>query len=123
MENLVVFAIYLIMICIIWIAFNNCDKQQSNKIKENERFSNYCGKCSGKTVGQCLQCANCGFSSKGGYGKCIDGDMYGPSNFDPNYVTARWTHNDSYWTHILNTNDVAIPTTSPYTNRYAYYKK
>lgn len=117
MNKLIVIAVFVfIFFCVLWIT--------STDSNENiEAYYNYCGSCYGKTIGQCLQCVNCGFISKDGYGKCVEGDMYGPYDFNPEYVNARWIHNDQYWSHILVSDDVAIPTTYVYNYRYPYYRR
>lgn len=91
-----------------------------------EHFYNYCETCEGKTFGQCMNCVNCGFISKNGYGECVPGDSYGATNFDPDYIGARWDHNDQYWSSVINTNEISEPTTNVYgsiKNRYPYYRR
>ena len=120
--------IVLVIVCLLFCVFGiiitcTCDPININNNKKIEGYYNYCGSCEGKTIKQCMQCANCGFLSKKGYGKCVEGDSYGPYDFNPDYVNGRWIHNDQYWTNILTTDDTAIPTTHVYNNRYPYYRK
>jgi hypothetical protein len=119
MDNLVIFILFVfVLIFVLWMTLeNNIDDI------DVEAYYNYCGSCYGKTVGQCLQCVNCGFISKNGYGKCVEGDMYGPYDFNTEYIGARWINNDQYWTHILTSDDISIPTTYVYNYRYPYYRR
>lgn len=115
--------VVIIILCLFWAASgtNTCP---GNNNKNVEGFYNYCTDCKWKALGQCLKCANCGFISKDGYGKCVAGDTYGPYDFDPQYINGRWIYNDPYWSHILVTADSAIPTTHVYNDfRYPYFRK
>lgn len=116
--------IVVIILCLFWASGMNMCKNPYSPSKQVEGFYNYCTNCKWKTLGQCMKCANCGFISKNGYGKCVMGDTYGPYDFDPDYVNGRWIYNDPYWRHILVSGDTAIPTTHVYNNfRYPYYRK
>ncbi|AYV75652.1 MAG: hypothetical protein Terrestrivirus2_160 [Terrestrivirus sp.] len=113
--------VVIIIICLFWAASESSTCPSKNNV---EGFYNYCTDCKWKALGQCMKCANCGFISKNGYGKCVAGDTYGPYDFDPEYVGGRWIYNDPYWSHILVSADSAIPTTHVYNDfRYPYYRK
>jgi hypothetical protein len=49
----------------------------------NEQMGRFCGSCSERTFGQCLQCFNCSWCvDKFGNGRCIGGDVNGPYNYE-----------------------------------------
>lgn len=124
-ENIVYWIVGLIIIimCLLTYFYNNSNETIYDTNDDIEGYYNFCGKCTNKAFGQCLNCANCGFISKNGYGKCVEGDMYGPYKFDPDYVNAKWIHYDDYWRHVMASDDVAIPTTYVYNYRYPYYRR
>lgn len=122
-KYIVLFVIVILLFCLFWILTSSGCNTKKNDKNNIEGYYNFCGSCEGKTVGQCMECANCGFISKKGYGQCVEGDSYGPYDFDPEFVGGRWIHNDVYWTNILTNDDTAIPTTHVYNNRYPYFRK
>jgi len=87
-----------------------------------EPFYSNCESCDDKPFGRCLQCVNCGFISKDGYGKCVPGDMYGPTDFDINYVNGTWHYNDDYWNNVLTSDEISVPSTYVNDKRFPYYK-
>ena len=114
-KNIMIYILGAIFtVIIIYLYESNIAKQES--------YSNFCGTCNGKTVGQCMQCASCGFISRGGYGKCVPGDMYGPHEINPDYENGRWIHTDKYWSQTLLTEDENMPAHTAYNNRYPYYE-
>lgn len=66
-----------------------------------EKYGNFCNSCRGKLIGDCMKCINCGFITKNGYGKCVDGDMYGPYEDNPSYKLSRWIWNDPFWSDTM----------------------
>jgi len=59
----------------------------------NLEYGGYCKKCEGRTFGNCLTCANCGYCFKNGEWNCVSGDVHGPYNKDCDI----WYNNDSYY--------------------------
>jgi len=117
MDNIALFLVLIIiLICaVIWM--------QSMYNNHYEQYGNYCGKCEGRTLGQCRRCSNCGFISKGVMGKCVDGDIYGPSNWKPEYHGARWISNDPFWTHVLVSDNIVAPANHVNGNKFPAYAK
>lgn len=121
--ELYIIIIVLVLIIIPLIYYNCSTCKFSEPYEQYETFMGNCGDCNYKSIGQCLKCLDCGFISKDGYGKCVKGDAYGPLYYDPSYVGARWITGDQYWSDVVLTDDMAMPTTNVYTNRYPYYQR
>jgi hypothetical protein len=121
MSKLIIFIIIIIiLLCLFWSLSRLFSGNISNT---KEYYLGNCDSCDGKTLGQCMLCLNCGFTSKNGYGKCVPGDQYGPFEYNKDYVNGRWSYGDDYWNNATITDDIAIPTTSVYSNRYPYYRR
>ena len=107
---------YIIILLILLYIICNNDKQ----IKEE--FSYYCQeKCEGRKIGQCMSCFNCGFISKNGKGKCIEGNMYGPKKNKPEYNNARWIYNEAFWNDLYISDGMIQPASELNKNNYAKY--
>jgi len=88
MNNFFIIAIIVIAL-IIYTFFN------SSVEGFDGRYGWNCFTCSGKTINQCYDCANCGFClDKNGNGKCIPGDIHGPH--DKKIHCSMWYHSDPY---------------------------
>lgn len=76
----------------------------------NTRHGDYCNKCIDKTMGQCLECSNCGWFINDFESGCTHGDASGPYNM----TAKKWYHNDPYYRSILsNDNDYVHYAGSP----------
>ena len=74
-----------------------------------EAMGNVCGNCTGRTLGECVRCIDCGFVAKGNFGKCVAGDLYGPSERREEYAGARWISHDPFWTSVLVSDNIVRP--------------
>jgi hypothetical protein len=118
--------IILIIIVVVVLVLNSCTTcgfSESYGQPDEEPFMGNCETCEDRPIGECLKCLNCGFISKDGFGKCVKGDAYGPLYFDPSYVGARWITGDQYWSNVVLTDDIAVPTTRVYSRRYPLYQR
>jgi len=113
------FALFFLIVIFLISAY--CIIQPSNEYGYQENYGNVCGNCRGRTLGQCMNCMNCGFISKGGFGKCVEGDMYGPYDSNPTYEGARWIYNDPFWTNVLVSDNIVKSATSKSILRYPKY--
>ena len=114
---IILISIYLAYIC-------TSTNESDESVSIHEGYGNYCGNCRGRTLGQCMECMNCGYLAKGNYGKCIEGDVYGPAEsnrLNPTDKGARWIYNDHFWTDVLVSDNIVHPATSSYPNRYPKY--
>ena len=123
-KYIVLFVIVILLFCLFWILTSSgCNTKKMIKIILKDIII-FCGSCEGKTVGQYMECANCGFISK----QRISDNVWKVIAMDHMILTQNlWVvdgiHNDVYWTNILTNDDTAIPTTHVYNNRYPYFRK
>jgi hypothetical protein len=85
--------------------------------KSTENFTNrqgkYCPKCEDQTLGQCMNCSNCGWYIDGFESGCIGGDTYSPYK----RKVDKWYHNDPYYRALIsNDNDYDYFKTEPVFN-------
>lgn len=93
---------YIIIIGIILtiILYKICNVQHNKTELTNVenfdgKYGHHCFTCSGKTINQCTECANCGFCLDSyGNAKCIPGDIHGP--YDKRIHCRMWYHSDPY---------------------------
>lgn len=116
----IVILIIIVLVCIF------CVYQifLRNMYPGKETYGNYCADCHGKTINKCMQCMNCGYlvsDNDNIYGRCVEGDMYGPYHQDPK--GSRWIYNDPFWTDVLVSDSIVHPATVNYPNRYSMYNK
>lgn len=78
----------VVALIIMWLCKNNNEGFDG-------RYGWHCMDCKKKSINQCVQCANCGFSlGVDGHAKCVQGDMYGP--YDKSIKSRMWYHSDPY---------------------------
>lgn len=58
-----------------------------------EFFKHQCSECDGKQVDECNECVNCGYIIyQDGSGDCREGNMFGPSENDPDQIGGQWLY-------------------------------
>lgn len=68
----------------------------------NGKYGNVCVECDSKTLGQCLECTDCGFCINDFWSGCVKGDVHGPYSG----TCKKWYHNDPFTrAELSNDND------------------
>lgn len=64
----------------------------------NGKYGNMCNNdCGSKTMGQCLECADCGYCINDFSSQCVPGDVHGPYNGS----CKKWYQNDPFTRAVL----------------------
>lgn len=104
--------IIITIIIIINIVYKKKNKNKNRNGDGDEQFYNQCHICDSKQLHECLSCSNCGFMlNQDGYGKCRDGDQYGPIFNDPDDVGSQWIYKNA---NIYINDDIVDPVKYPY---------
>lgn len=91
-------SIILMIIVLILVAYLLKLIFDTNKKKEkfNGRYGTMCFKCEDKTLGECMECSDCGYCINQDKSQCLSGNFSGP--YDGNVKCQRWIHNDPWST-------------------------
>jgi hypothetical protein len=90
----VIFIMLIIILIIYWLKVWYYDKK---KEKFNGRYGTRCFKCENKTLGECMECSDCGYCLNLDGSSCMAGDFRGP--YDHNIKCNRWIQNDPWSSH------------------------
>lgn len=76
----------------------------------NGKYGNICSECSSKTLGECLECADCGYCINDFSSQCVPGDVHGPTKG----TCKKWYQNDPFTRAALsNDNNYSGPDDEP----------
>lgn len=88
--------------------FFNISEQKTENF--NGKYGNICTDCSTKTMGECLECADCGYCINDFSSQCVSGDVHGPTKGK----CKKWYQNDPFSRAALsNDNNYSGPDDEP----------
>lgn len=109
----------IITIVVLWFLFINRQWVLNTSIGKtivqktenfNGKYGNICSDCSSKTLGECLECADCGYCINDFSSQCVPGDVHGPTKG----TCKKWYQNDPFTRAALsNDNNYSGPDDEP----------